>query len=74
MLHTTSVALNDAVTKAFAEQGLKTYARLAQDLNNVIADAVAHDLKDNLDHPVVNPNIAGECRRTIDATWKSTAS
>ena len=73
MLHTTAMAMNDHETKAFAEEGLRTYARLVQDVNHVMPEAVVQELKDNKDHPVVNPNIVEECRRTIDGIWKQTA-
>jgi ferritin-like metal-binding protein YciE len=74
MLHTTSMALDDNETKAFAELGLRTYAGLVQDVNHLIPEAVLHDLKDSEDHPIVNPNIVEECRRTIDSIWKQTAN
>ena len=74
MLHTTSMALGDSKTQAFAEQGLRTYAAMVQEINQIMPDAVLSDLKDNEDHPVKNPNIADECRRTIAGIWKQTSS
>jgi ferritin-like metal-binding protein YciE len=74
MLHTTSMALDDNETKAFAEQGLRTYASMVQDINQIMPEAVLHDLTDNEDLPIVNPNIVEECRRTIDSIWKQTAN
>jgi ferritin-like metal-binding protein YciE len=74
MLHTTSMALDDRETMAFAEQGLRTYAGLVQDVNHVMPEAVVHDLTHNNDYPAVNPNIIEECRRTIDSIWKQTTN
>jgi hypothetical protein len=75
MLHTSSMAFADDQTRAFAEEGLRTYAKLVQEINNVLPEALVADLQENQDdHPVVNPKIAAECRRAIDAIWKQTAS
>jgi len=74
MLHTTSMAMGDNETKAFAEQGLRTYAGLVQDVNHVMPEAVLHELKANDDDPVKNPNIVEECRRTIESIWKQTTN
>ena len=72
MLHTTSMALEDHETKSFAEQGLRTYARLVQDVNHVMPEAVLHDLKKNSDYNVQDTAIVDECRRTIESIWKQT--
>jgi ferritin-like metal-binding protein YciE len=74
MLHTTALALADSETAAFAEKGLRTYAGMVQDINQIIPEAVIHDLKDNEDHPIVNPKVVKECRKTIDSIWKQTAN
>ena len=75
MLHTSSMAFGDNETKGFAEQGLRTYAGQVQEINNVLPEALVADLQENQDdHPVTNPNIVAECRRTIDAIWKQTTS
>jgi ferritin-like metal-binding protein YciE len=74
MLHTTAMAMGDDETKAFAEQGLRTYASLVQDVNQIMPEAVLHDLKDIKDDPIVNPNVVEECRRTINSIWKQTAA
>jgi ferritin-like metal-binding protein YciE len=73
MLHTTAMALNDSVTMRFAEEGLRTYARLVQDLNHVIPAAVVHDLTTGEHAPVIDPGVAERCRATIDGIWKSTS-
>jgi ferritin-like metal-binding protein YciE len=72
MLHTTSMALGDQATQDFAEQGLRTYAGLVQEINHLIPQAVVHDLKNNDDVPVVDVNVVDGCRRVIDNIWKST--
>jgi hypothetical protein len=73
MLHTTSMALKDDATKAFAEQGLRTYAGLVQDINNVLPEAVVTDLMHGESQDVIDPNIVDECRKTVDSIWKSAA-
>ena len=45
MLHTTAMVFEDEAAQQFAEQGLRTYAGLVQDINHVIPEAVVHDLK-----------------------------
>jgi ferritin-like metal-binding protein YciE len=72
MLHTTAMALGDAATEAFAEQGLRTYSGMVQDINHIIPLAVVEDLKANDDVPAVDQSIVDGCRKTIDSIWKST--
>lgn len=72
MLHTTAMALKDQATQDFAEQGLRTYAGLVQELNHVIPEAVVEDLKNNDDVPAVDASIIDRCRATIDSIWKAT--
>jgi len=74
MLHTTAMALKDGPTQAFAEQGLRTYAALIQDVSDLMPEAVVQDLKDNDDVPLQNITVAGECREAIQQIWKSTAN
>ena len=74
MLHTTAMALEDTSTKAFAEQGLRTYAALVQDVSDLMPEAVVQDLKDNDDHPLQNTNIVEECREEIQRIWQSTVN
>jgi ferritin-like metal-binding protein YciE len=73
MLHTTAMALEDTGTQTFAEQGLRTYAGLVQEINHLLPEAVLADLKDNDDHPLQNTNVVEECRETIQRIWQSTA-
>lgn len=70
LLHTTSMALGDKKTEEFAAQGLKTYATLIGKVNNVLPRAAVDDLIANKDVEVVNPDIADDCRKTIDEIWK----
>jgi len=74
MIHTTAMALEDPATQAFAEQGLRTYASLVQDVSYLMPEAVLADLKDNPDHPLQNPNVAAESRRLIQHVWQSTTN
>jgi hypothetical protein len=73
MLHTTSMALEDDATMRFAEEGLRTYARLVQELNHTIPAAVVHDLTTSEHAPVIDPGVVEQCRSTIDGIWKSTS-
>jgi ferritin-like metal-binding protein YciE len=73
MLHTTSMALKDDATKAFAEQGLRTYAGLVQDINNVLPAAVVTDLMQGEGQDVIDANIVVQCRKAVDRIWKSAA-
>lgn len=73
MLHTTSMALKDQATQDFAEQGLRTYAGLVQELNHVIPEAVVEDLKHNDEVPAIDASIVDDCRATIDSIWKATS-
>lgn len=72
MLHTTAMALGDTATQAFAEQGLRTYAGMIQEINNVMPQAVVEDLKDNGDVPSVDTSVVEQCRQAIDSIWKAT--
>jgi ferritin-like metal-binding protein YciE len=72
MLYTTAAAMRDAATQAFAEQGLKTYAGLVQELNKVIPAAVVAELKHGDHAPVINPNVVADVRTTIDRIWSTT--
>lgn len=74
MLHTTSMALGDSATEAFAEHGLRTYSGMVQDINSMIPLAVVEDLKANEEVPAVDQSIVDGCRKTIDSIWKSTQS
>jgi hypothetical protein len=73
MLHTTAMALGDQATQSFAEQGLRTYAAMVQELNHLIPEAVVEDLRTNEDVPAVDTSVAGACRQIVDGIWKDTA-
>jgi hypothetical protein len=69
-LHTTAMALGDSDTETFAANGLRTYARLVQEINNIIPEIVVDELrKDN--HILANPAAAEQCKQEIDRIWKS---
>jgi ferritin-like metal-binding protein YciE len=72
MLHTTAMALGDSATEAFAEQGLRTYAGLVQEINHMLPLAVVEDLKANDEVPSVESAVIEGCRAAIDSIWKST--
>jgi ferritin-like metal-binding protein YciE len=73
MLHTTAMALGDSATESFAEEGLRTYARLIQKINHIMPVVVVEDLKANGEYPSVNASIVDQCRATIDGIWKETS-
>jgi hypothetical protein len=74
MLHTTAMALEDPATQAFAEQGLRTYASLVQEINHLMPEVVVEELKDNDGHPLQNTNVAAESRCLIQHVWQSTTN
>ena len=73
MLHATAMAYNDSATEAFAGEGLKTWAGLVQEVNQVISEAVVADLAANEKDPAPNTAIAEDCRAFINEAWKSTS-
>ena len=74
MLHATAMAVKDDATMAFAGEGLKTYAGLVQDINQVIPDAVVQDLMNNDEVPANDPGVADEFRAFVNNAWKSTTN
>lgn len=74
MLHTTAMAFQNSETMAFAEQGLRTYAGLVQQINHLMPEAVVADLLTDDHAPVIDPAVVDECRSTIDAIWKQTTT
>ena len=74
MLHTTAMAFNDSATAQFAEQGLRTYAGLVQDLNHVIPAAVVHDLVVGEHAPVIDPTAVQQSQDTIANVWQTTST
>jgi ferritin-like metal-binding protein YciE len=74
MLHTTAMALADEATTQFAEQGLRTYAGLVQEINHLIPAAVVDDLTTGDHAPVVAPDVVDQCRAVIDQVWQSTSN
>lgn len=73
MLHTTAMAYNDTATEAFAGQGLKTYARMVQEINQITPEAVVLDLANNEEDPAPNTGIAEQCRQFVNEAWKQTS-
>ncbi len=74
MLHTTAMAVGDARTQQFAGEGLRTYASLVQDVNQVVPLAVAVELQENGDIPSVDNTVIDNCRTFINSAWKSTTN
>lgn len=74
MLHATAMALKDTATEAFAAEGLRTYASLVQEVNQVISEAVVLDLQDNDDYEHVDTSVIEHCREFINQAWKATSN
>jgi len=72
MLHTTAMAFNDSESVTFAEEGLRTYARLVQDLNHMMPAAIVYDLTVGDHAPVIDAGVVDQCRATVYGIWKST--
>jgi ferritin-like metal-binding protein YciE len=72
MLHISAMAFQDHAAMSFAEQGLRTYAGLVQDINHLMPAAVVADLMTDDHAPVIKPNVVSDCRAAIDAIWKQT--
>ena len=72
MLHTTAMALDDGATQQFAEEGMTRYARMVQELNHLIPEAVVQDLRQEEGVQIVNENVVAACRSVIDNVWNST--
>lgn len=70
MLHATAMAYNDSATEAFAGEGLKTWARMVQEINQVISEAVVIDLANNEGDPAPNTGIVDRCRAFINQAWR----
>lgn len=73
MLHVTALALGDTETENFAHEGLKTYARLVQQINRRIGEVVVGELKAD-GHKITDQNAAQENQQEIDQIWKSAAA
>ncbi len=74
MLHTTAMAFKNDATMAFAEKGLRTYAALVQDINQVMPAAVVFDLQSEDHAPVIDPAVVEKCRETIQSIWNQTSN
>jgi ferritin-like metal-binding protein YciE len=74
MLYTTAAAFTDDATLQFAEQGLRTYAGLVQEINQILPAAVLADLRQG-EHALVNePGVADACRAAITGIWRSSGA
>lgn len=73
MLHATAMAYNDSAAEAFAGEGLKTWAQMVQEINQVISEAVVAELASNTDEPAPNTSIVEGCREFINQAWRETA-
>lgn len=73
MLHTTAMAFEDKAAQEFAEAGLRTYAKLVQEVNHVMPEAVIYNLEQGDHAPVIKPNVVQDCRAVIDSAWKETS-
>jgi len=74
MLYTTALAMGDDATGTFAQEGIRTYAGMVQEINQLIAKAVLADLQANDKEPSVDQSVESRVRSTINETWTTTQS
>ncbi len=72
LLHATAVGLGDTATASVAKQGLADYARSVMQINQVIADVVLGELRD--DGETVATGAAETIRQQTNEVWKSQSS
>jgi ferritin-like metal-binding protein YciE len=70
MLHAAAHALGSPMTMQIADRHLRDYARAAQDINQVIADVVVYELRD--EH-TVQEGTAEHCTDAINRAWRESA-
>lgn len=73
MLHTTSMAMDDPETMAFAEDGLCTCAGMVQEAGNLIPLAVIEDLRSAGEYAAPDNKVVDNYRTVINTIWKSTS-
>ena len=73
MLHATASALGDDRTAQVARDGLTAYARMVQEINQLVAEAVVHELRKD-GHTIVDLQAAQHNRRMVDLAWSETRS
>ncbi len=72
LLHATAVGLGDSATAATAKQGLADYARCVMQINQVIAEVVLGELRD--DGETVQTGAAETIRQATNEVWKTQSS
>jgi ferritin-like metal-binding protein YciE len=70
MLHATAHALGAMSTMQIADRHLRDYARAAQDINQVIADVVVYELRD--EGLAIQEGTAEHCTEAINKAWRDT--
>ncbi len=70
MLHVTAHALGDMRTMELADRHLRNYARSVQEINQIIADVVAWELRE--DGHTVNDEAVRHCTQAINDAWQDT--
>lgn len=72
MLHVTAHALGDMRTMEIAERHLRAYTEAVQEINQLIASVVVHELHQE-DGLRVNDAAVGHCTEAINRIWRETA-
>lgn len=67
MLHTTALALQDAITADLALQNLKRITPLVMEISKVIPAVVAHDVQDDV--PSANVSVAKQAVTNTQTAW-----
>jgi ferritin-like metal-binding protein YciE len=70
MLHATALMLKDQATASLAERHLRDYTSVIEGINQIIADVVAYDLRQ--DGIAVDDSAVAETTKKINEIWKQT--
>lgn len=70
MLHSTAHALGAMSTMEIADRHMRDYARAAQEINQVIADVVVYELRD--EKLAIQEGTAEHCTEAINRAWRET--
>ena len=71
MLYGTALMLGDQTTAALAERHHRAYTDAIQDINQIILDVVAHELKK--DGHRIDESAMDRATQTMNQDWKQTA-
>jgi len=70
MLHTTAHALGQIQTMELADKHLRDYARAVQEINQLMPDLVAFELRE--EGHSINEEAITHCTQAINRAWRET--